>query len=73
MSNSKLVTIEKDAQKLRIHVDALAQHIKLGWRQIEDDVEAIVEAAEGDGDGGDGEVPAPIKSPKVKAAKAKPE
>lgn len=30
-----LVKIEKDGQQLRIHVDALAQHIKLGWKQVE--------------------------------------
>lgn len=47
MSNSVLVTVEKDAQKLRIHVDALAQHIKLGWKKVEDEVEDLVEEAEG--------------------------
>jgi hypothetical protein len=41
---SNLVTVEKDGKQLRIHVDALAQHQKLGWAHVEDAQEEAEEA-----------------------------
>lgn len=43
MSNSLLVTIEKGTQQLRVHVDALEQHLRLGWKKVEDEAEKLVE------------------------------
>lgn len=40
-----LVTVKKvDEPTLRITRHALAEHIKLGWRHVEDEVEQLVEA-----------------------------
>lgn len=61
MSNSLLVTIEKGAQTLRIHVDALEQHIKLGWKKVEAAVEELVDEM-------DGGTPAPAKAKGAGAA-----
>jgi hypothetical protein len=43
----ELVTIKKTGQPtLRILLSALAQHVKLGWRHVEDEVAAVVEKVE---------------------------
>jgi hypothetical protein len=42
-----LVTIKKTGQPtLRILASSLAQHVKLGWRHVEDEVETIKEVVE---------------------------
>jgi len=41
---SDLVTVEKDGKQLRIHIDALAQHQKLGWAHVEEAQEEANEA-----------------------------
>jgi len=46
MSNAVLVTIEKGAQKLRVHLDALEEHLRLGWKKVEEDVDEIAEGLE---------------------------
>ena len=42
-----LVTIKKTGQPtLRILASSLAQHVKLGWRHVEDEVETVKEVVE---------------------------
>ncbi|HUB90957.1 MAG TPA: hypothetical protein VMA74_14625 [Dyella sp.] len=46
MSNSVLVTIEKGAQQLRVHVSALEEHLRLGWKKVEKEAEEVAEELE---------------------------
>jgi hypothetical protein len=46
MSDSLLVTIEKDAQRIRVHINALEEHLRLGWKEVEAEVEKVAAEVE---------------------------
>ena len=46
MSNSTLVSIQKGAQTLRVHISAIEEHLRLGWKKVEEEAEKVAEKIE---------------------------